>query len=282
VEKSVGRPSLYVLVYTWLHFNVGLDSQLYPVMLRRAAYLWFGLGIVAAVLRMFRLSGAEFSPRPADGGTRHLSDKRGTKARFERDGILFCLAYAGLPVLTAWLLSQAKPMYSIRYLLPFLPPYCVLVAKGFDSFRWNWASTVVVLFLVLTLLVGNWNAWRTEQNADWRGVVSHVLEQAQPGDVVLFSPRWNVKPFDYYNRGRVDINMDLPIPVTFDAARGVVADISQRYQRVWLVWQCGHYSDPDGIVKQILDSQGRVVETRDFRGVDHLILYELSAAKARS
>ena len=261
VERSVGRPSLYTLVDTWLYFNIGLDRQLYPVPLRRAAYLLFGVCILAGVLSTFRLS---------EGGAR-------TQFERDREGVLFCLAYVGLPVLTIWLLSQVKPMYSVRYLLPFLPPYCILVARGIGSLRWSGARIAVALLLMLTLLVGNWNAWRTEQNADWRGVTSYVLGQAQPGDVVLFSPRWNEKPFDYYNRGRVDINMDLPIPVTVDAAQRVVEDISDRYQRVWLVWTSGHYSDPDGIVKQILESRYRVVEERDFRGVDRLILYHLQA-----
>jgi hypothetical protein len=238
-------------VDTWLYFSIGLSSQLYPVMLRRVAYVLTAVCILAAIFRM--------------------------RLERDREAVLYCLAYVAFPVLTVWLLSQAKPMYSIRYLLLFLPPYCILVAKGIDSLRWSGARIAVALFLVLTLLVGNWNTWRTEQNADWRGVASHVLGQAQPGDVALFSPRWNEKPFDYYNRGRIDINMDLPIPVTVDAAQRVVADISRRHQRVWLVWQSGHYSDPDGVVKQILESRYQVVQERGFRGVDRLILYDLNA-----
>jgi len=264
VERSVGRPLLSALVNTWLYFNVGLDSQLYPVMLRRAAYLLFALCVLVAILRMLRLGEAK---------SRLLSGE--AKSHY-REGILFCLVYAVLPVLTIWLLSQVKPMYSVRYLLPFFPPYCILVAAGIDSLPRSRARIAVALLLVLTLLVGNWNVWRVEQNADWRGVTLHVLAQAQPGDVVLFSPRWNVKPFDYYNRGRVDINMDLPIPVAVDAAQSVVAGISQRYRRVWLVWQPGHYSDPNGIAKQILDRQYRVAQDKSFRGVDRLILYDLT------
>jgi mannosyltransferase len=284
VERSVGRPSLYALVDTWLYFSVGLDSQLYPVMLRRTAYVMFGLGILTAVLRMRRQSHIGSRAHPRDSATRYLSGEGQTRAQFnrEREGTWFCLGYVALPVLTAWLLSQAKPMYSIRYLLPFLPPYCILLAKGIDSVRWNRARIVVALSLVLTLLVGNWNGWRVEQNADWRGVASHVLAQARPGDVVLFSPRWNEKPFDYYNRGRLDINMDLPIPVTVDAAQKVVEGISHRYQRVWLVWTRGHYSDPDGIVNHILDSRWQTVEARDFRGVDTLILYDMAEVNAGS
>jgi len=256
VERSVGRPTFRALADTWLYFSIGLDRRLYPVILRRVAYILFAICALAAVSR--------------------LSSAR------ERRGVLFCLMYLAVPLLTVWLLSQVKPMYTVRYLVPFLPAYCVLVATGISSLKWNWVRISVVLFLLVVLLVGDWNAWHVEQNADWRGLSAHILEQAQPGDVVLFSPRWNAKPFEYYAQGRVEINMDLPIPVAADAAQEVIADITQRYERMWLVWERGHYSDPQGIVKQMLDSQFKIMETREFRGVGELILYDLTAVQGRS
>jgi len=255
VERSVGRPSLRALADTWIYFSIGLDRQLYPVLLRRVAYVLFGICLVV-VSRLAR--------------------------EREREAVLFCLMYVAVPLLTAWLLSQAKPMYTIRYLLPFLPAYCILVAAGIDGLGWNGARFVVTLALVGVLLLGDWSAWRTEQNPDWRGLSFHILEQAQTGDVVLFSPRWNVKPFEYYARGRVEINMDLPIPVTEDAARRVVVDVARRHERVWLVWERGHYSDPGGIVKQMLDGQFVVVEEQAFRGTGDLRLYDLKTAVTES
>ena len=269
VEKSVGKPSLYALVDTWLYFSVGLDSKLYPIVLRRIAYLLFGLCALAALLRSLRAH----SVKPGYPASQAYSD---------RDGTLFCLSYAALPVLAVWLLSQIKPMYSVRYLLPFLPPYCIWLASGIDHLKWKRVQAMVTFLLALTLLVGNWNAWRVEQNPDWRGLVSYVVARAQPGDVVLFSPRWNEKPFDYYNHDRVPINMDLPIPVTVEAAADVVESITRHYRRVWLVWERGHYSDPDGIVKRTLDGQGKIVEEKPFRGVDRLVLYHLNTAGAES
>ena len=258
VEKSIGQPTLYTLFDTWLYFSIGLDNQLYPVLLRRASYLLFALAVVSAVF-------SALQPRGPD------------RVRREREGLWFCLLYLCLPVGTVWLVSQLKPMYSVRYLLAFMPPYCILLAKGLISLRWKTVAAVLTLFLALTMLIGNWNAWRTDQNPDWRGLTSYVLEQAQALDVVLFSPRWNAKPFEYYSHGRVNINMDLPIPVSTAAVEAVIGDISGRYQRVWLVWTRGHYSDPDGLVKQRLDQQYQAITEQGFRGVDRLILYDLRA-----
>jgi len=71
--------------------------------------------------------------------------------------------------------------------------------------------------------------------------------------------------------------MDLPIPVTPQAAADVVESIKRDYRRVWLVWERGHYSDPDGIAKRTLDRQGTILDELPFRGVDRLILYEFRA-----
>ncbi|MGQ9492178.1 MAG: glycosyltransferase family 39 protein [Anaerolineae bacterium] len=264
VERSLRPPSVYALFSTWLYFNIGLDSKLYPLFLRRLTYILFGIPIVMAmgVLLWDRIAA---SAEPETIRTRRM-------------GLVFCLLYTAVPLLTIWLLSQVSPMYAIRYLLPFLPPYYIIVARGIQDLK-HWMRFVTVLCLVIILLVGNWNALRIEQRDDWRGISAYVLAQAEPGDVVLFSPRWNAKPFDYYACGSVAINMDLPIPVTAQAAEEVVRDIAQNYRRVWLIWQRGHYSDPNGIVKQLLDRQFQLLEAREFRGAMNLMLYDLQITR---
>lgn len=306
VEKSIGRPTVRALLDTWLHFSVGLERQLYPEALRRIAYVLFAVCILTAAAKLFPVLRMDLAPvrrwmirRSApipsqrDAESRHLSgegcrgqpalpgreERRRQPADTCRTGLWFCVMYVVVPLLAAWLLSQIKPMYTERYLLPFVPPYCIVVACGLKAVKWHWLRLAIVLCLTLTLLVGNWNAWRIEQREDWRWASSYVLARAQPGDVVLFLPRWLAKPFDYYARGRLVLSMDLPVPVTAQAARDVAADIAQRYKRAWLVWQSGHYSDPDGVVKQVLDSRFRLVEAVEFRSLGSLILYDLEATR---
>jgi hypothetical protein len=138
-----------------------------------------------------------------------------------------------------------------------------------------------VVVLASILLVGDYGAWRTERNADWRGAGAFVQGQARSGDVVLFSPRWNEKPFEYYARQRMPISMDLPIPVTDGAAQQVLADLSRHYQRVWLFWERGHYSDPLGFAKLALDDRAALVGAWDFQSIHSLFLYDLSARGGR-
>lgn len=266
VEKSVGRPSWRSLVDTWVQFSIGLDRQPYPPWLRRLAYALFGLCLLSGVWAL----------APSRTGA--------SQARTEgapREGVLFCLLYVIVPLFTVWLLSQVKPMYTVRYLLPFLPAYCILVAQGAHNLPWHWARTFAVVSLTAILLVGDYGAWRTARNADWRDASALVLGQAQPGDVVLFSPRWDEKPFEYYARQRMPINMDLPIPVTDRAAQQVVADLSRQFRRVWLFWERGHYSDPDGLAKLTLDDRARPVGMWDFQGIHSLFLYDLPVSGGR-
>jgi len=266
VEKSVGRPSWRSLVDTWVQFSIGLDRQPYSVWLRRLAYALFGLCLLSGVWAL-----------PPVRSRARQAEALGN----QREGLLFCLTYVVVPLLTVWLLSQLKPMYTVRYLLPFLPAYCIFVAQGVHNLPWSWARTIVVVLLASILLVGDYGAWRTARNADWRGASAFVLGQAQPGDVVLFSPRWDEKPFEYYARQCMPINMDLPIPVTDKAAQQVVADLSQHYQRVWLFWERGHYSDPVGLAKLALDDRATPVEAWDFHGIHSLFLYDLSTSGGR-
>jgi mannosyltransferase len=300
VEKAIGRPTVRALLDTWLEFSTGLYRYLYPDGVRRAAYALFALCILAVAaslisgprrrLASLRQSGTQTSaalpPQPATAtASRDLSAERAAEDTYPqeevrstyRTGLWFCVLYVVVPLLTSWLLSQIKPMYSERYLVPFVPPYCILVACGLQALKWPWLRLAIVLCLVLTLLLGNWNEWRIAQREDWRWASSYVLARAEPGDVVLFVPRWLAKPFDYYARGRVALSMDLPVTVTVQAAQDVATDTAQHHKRAWLVWQRGHYSDPNGTVKQVLDSRFRLVEEVAFPGVGILALYALEA-----
>jgi mannosyltransferase len=265
VERSVGRPSWRALLDTWVQFSIGLDANLYPRLLRRAAYALFALCLLFSLTELLR---ARTATREHENGH-----------SLQELGVLFCLLYAGLPLLMVWLLSQVKPMYTVRYLLPFLPGYCMLVAQGVQSMRWKGARIAAAALLALVSLSGVWLGWRTLSNPDWRSAAGYIVARAMPGDVVLLSPRWNEKPFDYYARGRVTINMDLPIPVTERSAQQVIADVERDYRRVWLFWERGHYSDPDGTANRILQSRFKLLETSDFRGVRSLFLYDLTSTK---
>lgn len=271
VERAIGRPSVRALLDTWLQFSIGPEGRIYPSALRRLAYALFALCIGAAIGRVFASRCGLVRRFVLEGA----SGPEGESSY--RTSLLFCLMYVSVPILTAWLVSQVKPMYTTRYLLPFLPPYCIIIAGGLRALKSRWVRAAIAICLVVILLMGNWRHWQIEQKDDWRGASAYVLARAQPGDVVLFSPRWNAKPFDYYARQRVELSLDLPVPTTEEAARAVISDLGQRYKRLWFFWQRQHYGDRSGIAKQLLDGRYQTILEQEFRGVDSLTLYDLGA-----
>lgn len=261
---QVGVPGIGALTDTALNFTIGLDVKWYPPLARRTLYVAFGLLVLAGL----------------------ALPRRRTAATMR--GIVFCVLYAGLPIGLAWLISQAKPLYSIRYLLPFVPAYYILVSQGLESLRLASGSALVpherlrhlAWLSVLGLLVAGGlmgiagNATH-QQTTDWRGIAAHVIGGAQARDVVLFVPGWNGKPFDYYGQGRVDTQVDHPIPLKDTDIAGLVAQAARNHNRLWLVQSDGHYLDPKGATAAYLDRVAQRIEQRRFSDGIIVSLYQL-------
>lgn len=256
VERSVGSPSVDALLHTAMAYTTGMVRSWYPALVRRGAYLLFW-----ACAAVGLLTARDRKPR--------LSSLTGSEA------LGFAAAYLMLPLAMAWVVSQWKPMYALRYLLPFLPPYLLLVARGAISIRGGWVRGVVIALLVLTQVVGVCINASEEQNPDWRGVAEYVVTRARPGDVVMFSPGWNVKPFDYYAQGAVDVYGDTPVPVPEEEIDEVLEEPLRDHGRLWLIHEPGHYTDPEGQLEEALDARFARLDSGEFRGVGSIVLYEI-------
>ena len=259
IAEAIGHPSPRVLVETWIDYSIGNARLWYPVAWRRLGYALFAgaslLGVGAAV-----------------GQWRRKPSSRPSQA------FLFNLLYLALPLGAVWLASQFKPMYARRYLLPFLPPYLLLLAAGLRQISWaRWRVALAGALLVLCLLGAGFMAYYPQNDA-WRSAVAYVQAQAQPGDVVAFVPMWNYKPFDYYAQGALALYHELPVPVPDGADMEALLAPLARYQRLWLVWTPGHYADPDGRVRAYLDGHSGRLLRGDFAGAGQVSLYDLSVS----
>ena len=166
-------------------------------------------------------------------------------------------------------------MYALRYQLPFLVPYLLLAAGGVRSFRRDWLRRGAIALLVLTQVVGIYLNVRELQNPDWRGVADYVLQRAQTEDVVMFSPGWNVKPFDYYAQGAVEVYGSTPVPLPAGDLDSVLEAPLENHSRLWLIHEPGHYTDPDGRLEQALDARFPRLDSKEFRGVGRMVLYRV-------
>ena len=256
---EIGSPTPSTLSTTMVSFIVGGAQPWLPVLLRRPTYLAFmvalGLGVAWGVW-----------------------PGKDEEARRRRDGVLLAALYFALPVGTAWLISQLKPLFAWRYLVPFLPPFLILVGRGAMIFRRVVLRLLALAVLLVAPLWATAEQVRHLENPDWRGLALQLLAEARPGDVITFMPGWNEKPLDYYLRGRIPIGDYVPEPLSPAATEHALRVIDRTmvaYRRIWLLWAKGHYTDPNGIIASYLDQHARRVQERTVPGVGELILYDL-------
>lgn len=262
-----GLPGLRAIADTFISFSLGPDLRWYPPLLRRLAYVAY-----AALLVL--------------GSAYPLYRRSRTTA-----GVVFCLVYLLVPLGTAWAVSQVKPLYSLRYLLPFLPAYYILIGQGADIVR-TWAGGanvplagrrlaaslwgIVVAGLLLINVAGIEGAANHQQVTDWRGIARYVTSRAGVQDVVLFVPGWNSKPFDYYARGSIATNGNTPIPVPPGDIPRLIAEAGAGRSRLWLVQAEGHYADPTNAVTTYMDASYPTLDRQRYKDNIVVSLYQLT------
>lgn len=183
---------------------------------------------------------------------------------------MFLLSWAAVPPALLFLLSQWKPLFLSRYLVPSVPPLLLLVAAVVRQLK----SRRLIVFLVVAMLAVSvrnsiiYLQARTDfrESYDWRDATAYLANQARPGDAVVFYFHHERFPFQYY-RDRLGANafpaqvfpagsnealLEESYPIAGPA--DIPAFVSSR--RIWLV-----YSDALAATKY--GSSGAL---RDFRG----------------
>jgi len=271
VTFGAGKPSLAVLPQTAVLYMVGGARAQYPLLVRRLAYVLFVGAFVVGLWprrRPSRDQGTGARGQPAD--PRFLIPG-------ETEALGFSLAYLALPLGIAWVSSQIlKPMYSARYMLPFLIPFLLLVARGVRNVPWAVARVVLLVALVAVMGVGIAAQVKTLDKPDWRSWSAKLIQAVQKDDLVLFMPGWHAKPFDYYAQGRLSLFSDVPVPVDRYGGQAlkVVEKAIAGHPRVWLVWETPHYTDRDGAVYNYLRAHCRQVSETQMPLLGRIILFE--------
>ena len=186
--------------------------------------------------------------------------------------LVFCLMYLLCPLLLVFLVSQLYPLYAVHYLLLFLPPYVMLIAKGIYALRGVVLRTVVVLLIIAISLLGI-QAYRIQPKADWRELAHYILEHAQPDDAVVFDPSWWAKPFNYYARDSLAIpEWELLWSLGHHDHLDSFEDLRDQYRRLWFVWGNEHWIGREGQVKAGLDRHFPMMQALHFNEVGEIIL----------
>lgn len=165
--------------------------------------------------------------------------------------VFFVLAF--VPNLVTYVISIAGyPIFlGDRYTLPFLAPFLLWIASGWDRWPERFGlpllplATAGVAVVGLISMIGYWDRL---QGFDWRAAVQHVQRDWREGDAMVFCPDWMGSTFAA-NGGQ---------------PRGVLSsndlDRIQAAQRVWLImWEFAPESDGRHALQDLRDQTGGTV-----------------------
>ncbi len=114
--------------------------------------------------------------------------------------VVFALVYLVTPISVLFVASQFTPLYLERYLLPFLPPYLLIVALGLLSIPrlpWRLAAAACLLVITIPALLA---VYEPGQKEDWRGGAAYVASGVREGDVIVVYDAYAGIPFNFYYR----------------------------------------------------------------------------------
>ncbi len=151
------------------------------------------------------------------------------------DGLVFTLLYLVVPLGTVFLLSQFRSFWVLRYIFPFLPPYCIIVARGIARMPGRVLGAMVVGAIVLASLCPVANIYRREQKENWRAAVRYVMAEEQAGDLICMVDEDIWLPFEHYYHGSARC-MGVSRGVTDrDLLAARIGMVLPNYSRIWLV-----------------------------------------------
>jgi mannosyltransferase len=151
------------------------------------------------------------------------------------DGLVFTLLYLVVPIGAIFMVSQFRSFWVLRYLFPFLPPYCILASRGLARMPGRAVPALVAAGIVLASLWPIADMYRFQQKEDWRGAVQYIGAREQSGDVLLMVDEDLWLPFEHYYHGSMT-HLGVSRTITdrdFLAARVGLA--ASNHKRIWLI-----------------------------------------------
>ncbi|HVN79611.1 MAG TPA: hypothetical protein VMW38_11490, partial [Terriglobia bacterium] len=138
-------------------------------------------------------------------------------------------------------------------------------------------AALMLSHLVLSLLV----YYRLDRKEDFRSAAGFVMNQYQPGDLLLFVTNSGETLFNWYQKERVNTVRSTGIPQSFldppNQSPGTVITTSQdirslpdlvaRGRRLWLIRLRTQYHDPNELTFKWMEQHCRWISRKEFFGV---------------
>lgn len=181
-----------------------------------------------------------------------------------------------------------KPVYVMRYVLPSLPFFLLLLAAGLCELR-PALMKVGLGLLVVANIFGTLEYYRVPTKPDWRDAIEYLVSRIHPDDKAAIFPGYESYAFDY-NLSRLERSLpkgtvvfpEKPGSIAYDLSTSVMsAPHAARYSRLWII-----SADPPPRDAKVLNAVMENLDERypyryktDFRGVS-VTLYALKGSEA--
>jgi uncharacterized membrane protein HdeD (DUF308 family) len=201
---------------------------------------------------------------------------------------LFLAALFAIPFLGELIVSIHRPIFYGRTLIWTTIPLFLVLAAGIAQLRNRFLMILVLGSIVAINLFSAGDFYRYFQKEDWSTAAGYVANFAEEDDLVLFNSNFVEIPFNYYFKDyesnysiqveKQGVPLDLidsgvlePEMTANDIPR--LISLLNGHNRVWLVYSHDSYTDPMGLIPDMLASQMKLTRTRDFYG-GQVQLYE--------
>ncbi len=185
------------------------------------------------------------------------------------------------PFLGELIVSIRRPIFYDRTLIWTTIPLFLVLAAGIAQLRFRLLMVLMVGILGTNYLFSDGDYYRFAQKEDWNTAARYVAGFAEKDDLVLFNSNFVEIPFDYYFKPYEELyfiqveKQGIPLDL-FDSGileprmtesdiPGLVSMISG-HNRVWLVYSHTAYTDPMGLIPQMLASKMKLIKNLDFYG----------------
>jgi hypothetical protein len=195
---------------------------------------------------------------------------------------LFLASLFAIPFLGELIVSIRRPIFFDRTLIWTTIPLFLVLAAGIAQLRFRLFIVVVVGIFGINNLFSAGDYYRSAQTEDWSNPAGYVANFVQKDDLILFNASRLQIPFDYYfktyenqyflqvEKHGVPVDMFdsgiLEPKMTTGDIPGLISLLRGR-NRVWLVYSHDWYTDPTGLTPQTLASEMKLIQKRDFYGV---------------
>lgn len=222
--------------------------------------------------------------------------------------LLLC-GYTFIPVLGIYLLSLRTPLFHVRYVFTYSPPFYLLLAVGMSWLARRWRVALPVAAGIVTVACG-YSIYMFHSSPlyaadDHRAAVSYLEDRVAPGDVVLIDAGYAYPPFLYYFEGQIawrgrlidyqpgreteqgvvllqsgtiggdeglgwgDPTSDFYATTEEETAEALERVFSE-HPRVWVYRIYDTVTDPEGFFRSWLQEHGRLIGDEGFAGESYM------------